>query len=65
MRFKIATVKNTVGAVNEEKTYYLNEPQATLLMTFMKNTNIVKQFKINLVKEFYRMKNYLNLMKKK
>ena len=59
LRFKIATVKNTVGAVNEEKTYYLNEPQATLLMTFMKNTNIVKQFKINLVKEFYRMKDYL------
>jgi phage regulator Rha-like protein len=59
LRFKIATVKNTVGAVNEEKTYYLNEPQATLLITLMRNNETVKKFKINLVKEFYRMKDYL------
>jgi phage regulator Rha-like protein len=55
-RFKIETVKNSVGAINEEKTYYLNEPQATLLLTFMRNNEIVKSFKIRLVKEFYRMR---------
>ena len=59
LHFKNETVKNTAGAVNEAKTYYLNEPQATLLMTFMRNSEVVKKFKISLVKEFYRMKNYL------
>jgi len=59
VHFKNEAIKNVKNKVNETKTYYLNEPQATLLMTFMKNTNIVKQFKINLVKEFYRMKDYL------
>lgn len=33
----------------------LNEQQATLLFTFMKNTKIVKAFKIALVKAFYEM----------
>ena len=33
----------------------LNEQQATLLFTFMKNTKIVKEFKIALVKAFYEM----------
>ena len=42
-----------------EKIYYLNEPQATLLITFMRNSEIVKKFKVLLVKEFYRMKDYL------
>lgn len=31
----------------------LNEPQATLLMTYMKNTPVVRQFKKQLVKAFY------------
>jgi phage regulator Rha-like protein len=56
LRFKIATVRNSVGATNEQKTYYLNEPQATLLLTFMRNNEIVKAFKVRLVKEFFQMK---------
>jgi phage regulator Rha-like protein len=56
LHFKNATVKNSVGAINEEKTYYLNEQQATLLMTYLRNSKIVRIFKINLVKEFYRMR---------
>lgn len=33
----------------------LNEPQATLLMTYMRNTDVVRQFKKRLVKAFYEM----------
>jgi len=36
-----------------------NEEQATFLLTLMKNTPQVEEFKFNLVKEFYRMRNEL------
>ena len=38
------------------KTYYLNEQQATLLLTYLKNNNIVREFKKSLVREFYLIK---------
>lgn len=38
---------------------HLNEPQATLLMTFMRNSDVVKAFKIELVKQFYAMRKAL------
>jgi len=63
LRFETATVRNSVGAVNEEKTYFLNEPQATLLLTFMRNNEIVKNFKIKLVKEFFKMRHQLQISK--
>ncbi len=63
LRFKIETVTNTVGAINEQKTYFLNEPQTTLLLTFMRNNEIVKSFKIRLVKEFFRMRELLQNQK--
>ena len=56
--FKKETLK-TNGGMQETKTYYLNEPQATLLITFMRNNEIVKKFKVLLVKEFYKMKDYI------
>ena len=59
MRFEIASIKNSKNRVNEEKTYFLNEPQATLLLTFMRNNEIVKGFKIRLIKEFFKMRNLL------
>lgn len=37
------------------RTAILNEPQSTLLMTFMRNTEQVIQFKVALVKAFYQM----------
>lgn len=36
--------------------YPLNEPQATLLITFLDNTEIVVDFKLELVQQFYRMR---------
>lgn len=37
----------------------LNEQQATLLMTYLRNSEIVRAFKKRLVKEFYRMRQEL------
>ena len=42
-----------------EKVYRLNEEQATLLLTYLKNTEPVRKFKKNLVKEFYLMRKEL------
>lgn len=41
------------------KLYRLNEQQATLLITYLKNTPPVRQFKKDLVQEFYRMRREL------
>ena len=42
-----------------QKTYHLNEQQATLLITYLDNTPEVNKFKKSLVHEFYRMKQEL------
>lgn len=39
--------------------YLLNEPQATLLITFLKNTDIVADFKTELVRQFFEMRKFL------
>ena len=41
------------------RVYKLNEPQATLLITFLDNTEIVADFKTELVQQFYEMKQLL------
>lgn len=41
------------------KIYLLNEPQATYLITLLENNDVVREFKLNLVKQFYDMKNIL------
>ncbi len=43
-----------------EKIYRLNEEQATLLITYMKNTQPVRNFKKALVRQFYAMRTELN-----
>ncbi len=43
-----------------KREYYLNEQQATLLITFMRNNEIVINFKIKLVSEFFKMRETLN-----
>lgn len=49
--------------VSREKTkievILLNEPQATLLVTYLRNTEQVRRFKKNLVFEFYRMRDFI------
>lgn len=39
--------------------YHLNEQQATLLMTYLKNTEVVRAFKKELVRQFYAMRSLL------
>jgi len=41
------------------KSTLLNEPQATFLITLMKNNTVVTRFKLQLVMEFYRMRETL------
>lgn len=43
------------GKVQYREVFLLNEPQATLLMTYMRNMNRIREFKIALVKAFYDM----------
>lgn len=47
------------GRGRPEKLYRLNEQQATLLITFLKNTEQVATFKENLVKAFFDMRDEL------
>ena len=42
------------------KIYRLNEQQATLLITYLKNTEPVRKFKMNLVKAFFEMRDELS-----
>lgn len=45
----------TKGGVQNVKVYHLNEQQATLLMTYLKNTEVVRAFKKELVRQFFIM----------
>lgn len=47
----------------QSKDYILNEQQATLLITFLKNTEQVASFKENLVKAFFEMRDELTKIK--
>lgn len=58
VRFEIASVKKSRGIKNK-KVYLLNEQQTTLLMTYMKNTPVVREFKKALVREFYEMRKFI------
>ncbi|HEU3444191.1 Rha family transcriptional regulator [Streptococcus pneumoniae] len=42
------------------KIYRLNEQQATLLITYLRNTEPVRKFKMNLVKAFFEMRDELS-----
>uniref|UniRef100_UPI00115D0613 Rha family transcriptional regulator n=2 Tax=Bacteria TaxID=2 RepID=UPI00115D0613 len=47
------------GRGRKKKFYHLNEEQATLLITYLDNTEPVRRFKKALVRQFYDMKNGL------
>lgn len=50
----------TAGGNQKREVAVLNESQTTLLLTFFKNTEIVVNFKLALVKTFYELKERLN-----
>jgi len=51
----------TAGGQQWRDVYFLNEPQATLLITFMRNSEIVVRFKVALVKAFFAMRDRLDV----
>ena len=54
MRFEIEPFE-TAGGIQSREVALLDEPQSTLLLTFMRNTDIVRAFKKKLVREFWEM----------
>lgn len=58
VRFEITPLK-TKGGVQSVTVYHLNEQQATLLMTYARNTETVRAFKKEIVKQFYAMRSLL------
>ena len=71
VRFEIATEHlglhepsaNKFLANQARKIYWLNEEQATLLLTYLQNTPIVREFKKALIKEFYQIKKHFAIGK--
>ena len=49
----------TAGGVQRREVAQLNEQQATLLVTYLRNTEIVRKLKIALVRDFYAMRQIL------
>ncbi len=47
------------GKYRDFKSQFLNEPQATFLITLMRNTENVAKFKISLVMQFFKMREAL------
>ncbi|WP_139413571.1 Rha family transcriptional regulator [Bartonella mastomydis] len=57
--FEIQVSKKDGKGGQKREVAILNEPQATLLMTYMRNNDTVRAFKKALVKAFYDLKNQL------
>ena len=53
-------IRKLDGRGRPMKIYRLNEQQATLLITYLKNTEPVRRFKMNLVKAFFEMRDELS-----
>lgn len=45
------------------RVYWLNEKQSTLLLTYLNNSEPVKQFKKDLVRAFFKMQDFINSLK--
>lgn len=59
VRFEIAPRLTGQHGGGDTTYALLNEPQSTLLMTFMRNSPVVVDFKVELVKQFYAMRQAL------
>ena len=58
LEFEMEAVERERG-VKYAKVYHLNEQQATLLITYLKNTEPVRRFKKALVREFFKARQEL------
>ncbi|KJD21138.1 antirepressor [Campylobacter jejuni subsp. jejuni] len=59
LEFENRLIVNSKNVKNYKKIYFLNEQQATLLLTYMKNSESVRNAKKVLVFAFYQMKEKL------
>ncbi|MFN7073894.1 Rha family transcriptional regulator, partial [Proteus mirabilis] len=50
---------DTDGGRQKQQVALLNEQQATLLITYMRNNDVVREFKKKLVSEFFKMRSAL------
>ncbi len=55
VRFKM----EPLASGQKEKVYILNQQQATLLMTYLRNSKITRRFKKELVRQFYLMQQFI------
>lgn len=53
----VSNVESTGG--RPEQIYYLNEEQATFVITLLRNSKVVVKFKKELVRQFYAMRRFL------
>lgn len=58
LRFEMRVIKREIGATTE-KVYFLNEEQATFVITLLRNSKVVVKFKKELVRQFYQMRNFI------
>ncbi len=60
LRFEMRVLKHeSYRGSTREKIYYLNEEQATFVITLLRNSKVVVAFKKELVKQFYAMRKFL------
>lgn len=60
LAFEMRVVKRPQGGGAPTEYAMLNEQQAALLISMMRNTDEVVAFKVRLIREFYRMRDALN-----
>ena len=60
---KVHFKKSSSDSGQQVRDYILNEQQATLLITYLKNTPTVREFKQQLVKAFFEMRDELTQIK--
>ena len=60
LRFQIQVTRSDGRGGQQAEVAILNEQQATLLISFMRNIGVVKEFKKQLVKAFFAMRSELN-----
>lgn len=59
LRFEISKPKKGTKGGRPKKVFHLNEEQAVLLITYLDNTEPVRLFKMELVRQFFEMKKEL------
>jgi phage regulator Rha-like protein len=60
LRFEMRVLKHeNYRGSTREKIYYLNEEQATFVITLLRNSKTVVKFKKELVRQFYAMRRFL------